>query len=34
MKCDLTQDRQRGNTDFGTAFFEKMNDELFGKDER
>jgi hypothetical protein len=29
MKCDPTQDRQRGNTDFGAAFLEKMNDKLF-----
>jgi hypothetical protein len=25
-KSDLTQDRQRGNMDFGAAFSEKMND--------
>jgi hypothetical protein len=29
MKCDQTQDRVRGITDFGAAFLEKMNDELF-----
>jgi hypothetical protein len=28
-KCDLMQDRQRGNKDFGAAFLEKMNDKLF-----
>jgi hypothetical protein len=29
MKCDLSKDRQPGNKHFGTAFLEKMNDELF-----
>jgi hypothetical protein len=29
MKCDLPQNRRRGNQDFGTAFLEKMNDNLF-----
>jgi hypothetical protein len=31
-KCvheNVTQDCQRGNTDFGAAFLEKMNDQIF-----